>query len=59
MEAWQLMAGLTGLLLIYAVLATVFDYGLTPVDFVGAVFFGAVGLYLGHVLSERLASRKE
>jgi hypothetical protein len=54
MEAWQLMAGLTGLLLVYAVLATVFGYGLTPVEFGSAVVFGAIGLYVGHVLSKRL-----
>ena len=59
MEAWRLMVGLTGLLLVYAVLATVFDYGLTPVDFVLAVIFGGVGLYAGNVLTERLTSGKE
>ena len=59
MEAWRLMAGLTGLLLVYAVLATVFDYGLTPVDFVLAVVFGAIGLYAGDRLSDRLTSGKE
>lgn len=53
------MAGLTALLLIYAVLATVFDYGLSPVDFAFAVVFGAIGLYAGHVISERLTSGKE
>ena len=59
MEGWQLMAGLTGMLLIYAVLATVFDYGTSPVDLAIAVVFGAIGLYVGQILSDRLYSDEE
>ena len=53
------MAGLTVMLLIYAVLATVFDYGTTPVDLAVAVVFGAIGLYVGQFLSDRLFEDEE
>ena len=59
MEGWQIMAGLTGMLLIYAVLATVFDYGTTPIDLVIAIVFGAIGLYVGQLLSDRLFEDEE
>jgi len=58
MEAWQLMAGLTALLIIYAVMATVLGVGVTPLDLVFGVVFGSVGLYVGQVLSKRLNAEK-
>ena len=59
METWQLLGGLTGMLVLYAILVKVFGAPATPIDVVIAIVFGALGLYLGNVLTERLNSRKE
>ena len=58
MEAWKLMAGLTAMLILYAVIATVTGQEMTPVDLAFAVVFGSIGLYVGHVLSKRLTAGK-
>lgn len=59
METWQLLVGLTGMLLLYAVSSMLLGLELTPVDLVFGVVFGAIGLYLGNVLSNRLNANRE
>ena len=54
-----MLVGLTGMLLIYAVSSIVFGLDLGPIDLVFGVVFGAVGLYLGSVLSKRLNADRE
>jgi hypothetical protein len=59
MKTWQLLVGLTGMLLLYALLSVLFGYDLWPADLVFGVVFGAVGLYVGDVLSRRLNAGRE
>ena len=59
METWQLFVGLTGMLLLYALMSRVFGYDLTVLDLAFGVVFGAIGLYAGSVLSERLNAGRE
>ena len=59
METWQLRGGLAGMLVIYAVLVTALGTEVTPFDVGLAIVFGAIGLYLGNAVTNRLKSREE
>ena len=59
MEAWRLLLGLTGMLVLYAALGTVLGFGLSAGDVVAAIIFGSVGLYLGEVLTSRMNAEKK
>lgn len=53
METWRLLAGLSVMLVLYAVVVTATGADVSPVQLVIAVAFGLFGLYIGRVLTER------
>ena len=54
METWQLFLGLSGVMVLFAVLVSVMDTEVTIVDVGYLVVFSAAGLYLGDRISKRL-----
>ena len=58
METWRLLAGVSVLLVIWAVLVTLLGERPGPYETIGAVVFAVVGMYLGERLSNRLAGRE-
>lgn len=54
METWQLFLGLSGVMVLFAVLVSVMDTEVTIVDVGYLVVFSAAGLYLGDRISNRL-----
>lgn len=54
-QAWHVLAGLTALLVVYAISAAVLNVPVSVVGFLTAVFFLGVGLALGRLLSRSLS----
>lgn len=57
METWRLLAGVSVLLVVWAILVTVLGQRPGPLEVVGAIAFAVVGMYLGEMVSDRLADR--
>lgn len=58
METWRLLAGVSVLMVVWAVLVTLLGQRPGPLEVVGAIAFAVVGMYLGEILSERIARRE-
>lgn len=55
METWQLLIGLSVLLVLWVAAVTALGHQPGPIELVSGVVFAAVGLYLGEFLSNRIA----
>lgn len=59
METWQLLIGLSVLLVIWMGVVTVLGHKPGPLELLSGVIFAAIGLYLGDIISNRLAGRDD
>lgn len=57
METWQLLVGLCVLLVIWVLVVTLLGHQPGPFELMSGLVFAAIGLYLGEVLSERIAGK--
>lgn len=54
-EAWQVLAGLAGLLLVYAIGVAFLDVPVSIVGFLSMVVFIGIGVVLGRLLTRLLS----
>lgn len=57
METWQLLIGLSVLLLAWMGVVTLLGHQPGPLELLSGVIFAAIGLYLGEIVSNRLAGK--
>lgn len=58
METWQLLIGLSVLLVIWMGVVTLLGHQPGPLELVSGLVFAAIGLYLGDIVSNRLAGKE-
>lgn len=59
METWRLLIGLSVLMVLWMIVVTALGYQPGPFELLSGLIFAAFGLYLGEVLSNRIASQDE
>lgn len=57
METWQLLAGMSVLVVVWVGLVSALGEPPGPIELVAAVLFAAIGIYLGELVSNRLGRR--